>query len=209
MPAVRRAPRALRCASLVTPIVLLLGALMPAASARAAAQATTVCSGGLRNDPAASPTGDPNLTDYTFRCNGDITAYSLLINRTIGDFETMDDFSTTADVTTAGAIVATESFNCEGLLPGLGINCNGKASAYHDISGTFDTSDPYCGGYAAGAKWPAKPEAQAMVQLIVTDLTGAENGPFRLDVTPACPYVKPLPKPKPKQHAKHKTPGHH
>jgi hypothetical protein len=146
--------------------------------------------------------------DYTFRCNGDITAYSLVVNRTIGDFEVADDFSTTALVTTAGAVVPTESFGCEGLLPGDGVNCNGTASAYNDVGGSFDPSDPYCGGYPPGAKWPAKPEPQAMVQLIVTDSSGAQDGPFRLDVTPKCPFVKPLPKPPPK-HKKHKKVGHH
>jgi hypothetical protein len=206
MPANRRARwRALGSASFVAPAVLLLGALLPA-SASAAAQAATVCSGGLTKDPAASTSGDPNLTDYSFDCNGAITAYSVVINRTIWDFETVDDFSTTANVTKGGVVVPTESFGCEGVLPGNGINCNGSASAYNLVDGSFDTSGPFCGGYGAHAKWPAKPAPQAFVQLVVTDSSGAQDGPFRLNITPGCPYLKPLPKPKTKQHGKAKPP---
>jgi hypothetical protein len=157
-------------------------------------------------DAAASPTGDPNLMAYHFRCDGPITAYTVVVNRTPFDLEVVDDFSTTANVTTAGVIVPTESFGCEGTLPGNGTNCNGKADAYFDVSGTFDTTDPFCGGYAAGAKWPAKPAPAAVAQLIVTDATGAQDGPFLLNATPACKPVKPLPKPKPK---KHKKPAKH
>jgi hypothetical protein len=41
-----------------------------------------------------------------------------------------------------------------------------------------------------------------MVQLLVTDTTGAQNGPFRLNLNQRCKPVHAKPKPKPKKKKK-------
>jgi hypothetical protein len=49
-----------------------------------------------------------------------------------------------------------------------------------------------------------------VVQLVVTDYTGAEDGPFNLGPAKACPKVPnavPTPKAKPKPKNKHKKPS--
>jgi hypothetical protein len=72
------------------------------ASAGAAAPtpaSTTNCAGSLVSDPLARGSDEPNLLDYSFHCDGDITAYSVTVNRRPTDYDNIDDFSTTADVT--------------------------------------------------------------------------------------------------------------
>ena len=131
------------------------------------------------------------------------------------DFGVIDDFSVTADVQdSAGAIVPTEALGCEGGIPSNGVNCNDNGTvpigAGHVMVGTFDTSDPYCPSIPTGSPPGTNPLPQAVVQLVVTDVTGAQNGPFRINLNKACPVVKPLPKKaktKTKPKSKHKT-GH-
>jgi hypothetical protein len=203
MPSHRRAvscarPRLLTVAF---PIALVLGAAVPATAA-AAPQAAINCGGSLAR---ATPTvDDTNLLNYTFYCTGDISAYTLTVNRQVNDFETLDDFSTTATVfdPTKTTVVATQSTTCEGLLPGNGVNCYAAAgtpavvSAYNHVQGTIDTTDPYCSNIPTGSPAGTLPEPQAMVQLVVSDTSGSQDGPFRLDLLPRCP---PPPKPKPKK----------
>jgi hypothetical protein len=55
--------------------------------------------------------------------------------------------------------------------------------------GTFDTADPYCRNIPKGAPAGTKPEPAAVVRLVVTDSTGAEDGPFRLRLADKCPAV--------------------
>jgi hypothetical protein len=88
---------------------------------------------------------------------------------------------------------------CSGVLPGDGINCNagagGLVAGYAVVHGAVDTSDPFCANLPKNAKPGTKPEPAAFAQLVVTDVTGAEDGPFRLWLQPGCKPVKPLPKP--------------
>jgi hypothetical protein len=110
---------------------------------------------------------------------------------------------------TAGKPPTAEAFNCTGTIPGAGVNCGdaGVALTAPDfVSGTFDTTDPYCPNIPTGSPAGTKPEPSAVVQLVVTDTTGAEDGPFRLRLTgttcPAVHVVKPKPKPKSKHSGK-------
>lgn len=169
-----------------------------AAAAAVTPESLANCVGAVNLDK--SPTSDdPNLLDYQFHCDTDITAYSVLINRPNRPFSGIDDFSSTANVfLPTGDQVTTEQFSCSGTTPGDGINCNagagGFGSAWTTISGTVDTVDPFCPSLPAHAKPGTKPEPGAIAQLIVSDNTGAEDGPFRLFMTPACKPVKPVPK---------------
>jgi hypothetical protein len=55
--------------------------------------------------------------------------------------------------------------------------------------GSFDPIDPYCKHFPPGAKPGSYAEPQALVQVVVSDTTGAEDGPFTLNMKPACPPV--------------------
>jgi hypothetical protein len=165
-------------------------------------QSSVNCSGAL----TAAPTSEePNLLGYKFSCAGRISAYTLIVNRRRRDVETIDDFSTSADVLSPnGAIDPNHSFTCEGSLPGDSVNCNAGAGAQIGWGsfavGQIDLVDPYCANYPKSTskkkkgskKKPvtATPEPQAFVQLIVTNLTGAQDGPFRLPRSPHCPKLK-------------------
>ena len=193
--------------------VLLAIAVIPASAAAAPPTpvSSTLCGGPLAKDPAATPTSDdPNLIDYRFHCDGPITAYTLIANRRLWDYTTIDDFSSDVAIAFNGTPVTTENVTCEAELPGDGINCNagpgGSVAAWHDIEGSFDLTEPYCKNIPAGARPGTAATPQAIVQLVVTDATGAQDGPFRLNISPQCPRVPdkvPFPPKKPTK--KHTT----
>lgn len=167
-----------------------------ASAAPAPPESLANCSGTVTVDPAPT-TDDPNLLDYQFHCDTDITAYTLLINRPGHPFSGIDDLSSTANVfLSTGDQVTTEQFSCSGTLPGDGINCNagagGFGSAWTNIEGTVDTTDAFCAHLPPHAKPGAKAIPGAVAQLVVSDNTGAEDGPFRLYPTVACKPVKPV-----------------
>jgi hypothetical protein len=163
----------------------------------------TGCDGSLSY---ATPTiDDPNLLNYKFHCSGQVTAYTVIVNRPGHYLDEIDDFTTAASVfDPTGNQITTENFACAGLLPGAGVNCNvgtGTSSdPWTNIEGQLDTSDPFCANLPPHAKPGTKPEPGATAQLVVTDATGAEQGPFSLPITPACKPGKAVPKPKPVKH---------
>jgi hypothetical protein len=185
-------------------LVSVLGAVLPA-SAAAAPSAVVNCHGRLTR--ATATADDANPLNYTFSCDGDITAYTIVANRQINDFSTLDDFSPTVTVLDSSkAISIKQSVACEAALPGNGINCyaNGSAtpvlvSAQSSIEGSFDTTDPYCGVKAHTVKVKGKKgkvttktiaaEPRAVIQLVVSDPTGAEFGPFSLGLKRQCPAI--------------------
>jgi hypothetical protein len=150
-------------------------------------ESATNCGGSLRKAPTSE---EPNTLSYKFHCDGGITAYTLIVNRSPSDFNTIDDFSPNSlAYTTSGAADSKVSFTCEGSIPGGGVNCNTGGStlpASENVEGTFDTTDPYCGTVPKGKHASAKSEPQALVELVVSDVTGAEDGPFKLNLSPAC-----------------------
>ena len=126
----------------------------------------------------------------------------------------MDDFDSNPQVfDPAGAPSATTAVSCSGVMPGNGINCNagagGVVSAWNNVQGSFDLVEPYCKYLPSGAKPGTLAAPQAVVNLIVTNTTGAQNGPVRLVLSAACRKVAdyvPFPKvttkttkPKPKK----------
>lgn len=197
--------RRLRPARLAIGAAVLGCAIAPAAAQATPAQVVT-CRGSLSK---ATPTSeDPFLTNYAFHCSADIESYSLVVTRTPGDGTTLDDFNTSPTVDTdvndkPGPVSTTETADCTATFtPGDGINCFAQSpatpqvvSAYDWLAGDVDFTAPYCPSIAKGAK-TVTPGAD--VQLIVTDSTGAEWGPFALGLNKRCPAVKP---------AKHKTKG--
>ena len=213
-----RLTRAARPWPLATLAGLLMAALIPGVTATAAAATTTSaattpaappvpvtwCGGSLS---LATPTiDDPNLLNYKFHCDGQVTAYTVVVNRPGHLNDEIDDFATTASVfdPATGDQLTTESFSCSGILPGSGINCyagtGSSSTIWTNVEGQLDTSDPFCANLPKGAKPGTKPEPGAVAQLVVTDPTGAEQGPFGLPITPACKRVKAVPKAKPAKH---------
>jgi len=157
-------------------------------------ESATNCGGSLRRAPSSD---EPNTLSYKFNCDGGITAYTIIATRGPSDLSTIDDFSPNSLAYGTSGVDSKVSFTCEGSIPGNGVNCNTGASSLslpspEFVEGTFDTTDPYCGTVSTKAtkkattKASSKAEPQAVVQLIVSDVTGAEDGPFTLNLSPAC-----------------------
>jgi hypothetical protein len=190
----------------LTLAIAVLGCVLagPASAAATTPESATNCGGSLTR--ATPTTTDPNLLNYSFNCDWGVSAYTLIVNRGLNDDTTLDDFSSSAGVfDPSGNSVPTESFSCSGTIPGNGVNCNAGVGGYlpapDSAQGSFDATDPYCANIPAGSPAGTKPEPTALVELVVTDTTGAEDGPFRLRLHGKCPVVHVVKvKPKTKQH---------
>jgi hypothetical protein len=199
-------------------------ALMACAAPAAAAAATPItptsltdCGGSVSPDSGGAAAEEPNLLDYKFSCDGGITAYTVIVGQE-GDSAsggTIDDYNSAPSVFETDGVTPspTESITCEGTTPSSGINCNlgaaGKQlSDGYIAEGSIDPLQAYCKHLPtdASGKTITTPGTRAIpkaiVQLVVTDYTGAEDGPFTLGSTKTCPTVPnvvPTPKPKPKK----------
>jgi hypothetical protein len=167
---------------------------------------TANCRGTVSPTPSAD---EPNLLDYRFRCDTGLTAYTIVVNRGPLGVETLDDFSTNASIFEPDGTTPdpTTTWSCEGTVPSDGFNCStgggtSKMQAWSYTEGTLDTTDPYCKHFPDGAKPGTPAERQASIQLVVTDVTGAQDGPFHLFYTGTCKWV-PDRVPHPKKKAKH------
>ena len=205
-----RSPR-LRAAAIASSVLVPAVLAASALAALSTPESLTTCYGSLAK---GTPTADqPNLMNYRFHCDGRISAYTIVANRRPRNFDVIDAFSTTANVLDAqGNIVSNQSFGCEGTTPGNGINCNAGAGGYmgawNNDQGSFDLTDPYCKTLAPDAKPGTLATPQATVQLIGTDTTGAQDGPFRLTPSSSCPQVPdraPRLKPKKTKTRRHRT----
>jgi hypothetical protein len=233
-------PRAL-LARLAIPAVLLSAGVaatvlsLPATAGAALPESDTQCSGFLANDPGGAASSEPNLLDYTFSCSTPISAYTLIISRVSNDGNNIDDYSPSANVVypspyaidpnDSGTVSNSVTVNCGGAIPSDGINCYGvSGSSAADVpasflvEGTVDPTAKYCSYLPPHAKPGTPAVARAIVEVVVTDNTGAQDGPFEITPNTACPKVpavaptpkpkkKPKPKPKPKSKGKGKGKG--
>jgi hypothetical protein len=192
-------PRARRWWALV-PLALAVGGALLSQSAVAAVpppQSATSCGGSLTK---AKPTADdPNLLNYKFSCDWGVSAYTLFVLRRPYVDATIDDFLSNPGVfDPLGNPVSTTSFTCAGTIPGVAINCNAGAGGWmaapNWAEGTIDTTDPFCPSIPKGSPAGTKPTPGAIVELVVSDTTGAEDGPFRLYPSSKCPKVHVKPK---------------
>ena len=177
---------------LVPPVLtaVTVGALVLPAGASASApppESTASCYGSV--SPAPS-TDEPNLANYKFHCDQGISAYTVLVNRG-GRWNTVDDLSPTASVVKlTGEVDSNFIWSCEGTIPGLGVNCNAGTDTivpgWRWAEGSFDTTDPYCKNLPTDAKPGTLAEPRAVTQVVVTNASGAEDGPFRLPYTGTC-----------------------
>jgi hypothetical protein len=155
----------------------------------------TNCTGSLSPDATGASVGEPYLTDYRFSCDGNVTSYTIVVNRQPGDAGNLDDFNTSPSVFEADGVTPslTETVSCSATTPSDGINCNfgagGALTAGFSASGAVDLIAPYCKSLPAKAKPGTRAIPRAIVQLIVTDATGAMDGPFPLGMSRRCPQV--------------------
>lgn len=126
---------------------------------------------------------------------------------------TVDDYNPAPEVFEADGLTpaTTESITCEGTTPGFGINCNfgtqgASLTGGFWAEGSIDPTAPYCRHLPtdAAGKTIDKPGTvaipKAVVELVATDTTGGQNGPFILGYPKGttCPKVaKVVPTPKP------------
>jgi len=194
----------------------------------------TNCDGSLTRDATGSSQGEPNLLDYSLSCNTDITAYTIFVVRQQDAGNNIDDFSTNATVDyptpyaidpSAAGTPSSELANCQGVIPSDGVNCfasaigsDGKTTvlgtitAGYDVKGSVALDEPYCKYLPKHAKAGTPAVPTAVVGLIVTDSTGAEDGPFYIHPAKACakiPNAVPAPKKKgkPKKKKLPRRPG--
>lgn len=219
-----------RRGALMRAILLTAGCAVACALPAAASAATptvtptslTDCTGNVSLDPTGAGMQEPNLLDYKFSCDTGITAYSVIVQQqgdgAIGG--TLDDYNPSPLVYLADGVTpsSTESITCEGTTPSLGINCNTgtqnlQLTDGYFVDGSVDPVASYCKHLPTNAngKTIDTPGTlaipQASVQLVVTDYTGAEDGPFTLSSTVKCKRV-PNVVPKKATHKKHKKSKH-
>lgn len=158
-------------------------------------ESLTDCGGTVAHDPTGSTAGEPNLLDYRFRCDGDISAYTIIVDQQGDRGGSIDDYNPSPSVFESDGVTpsSSESLTCEGTTPSDGINCNagagGVLSASFFADGSIDPIQAYCKHLPAKAKAGTAAVAQARVQLVVTDSTGAQDGPFNLGPAKRCPKV--------------------
>lgn len=198
--------------------VALIACLLPAGAGAASVTPTSLtdCVGNVSANSIGG-TDEPNLLNYRFECFGSITAYTVIVQQQGDRGGSIDDYDPAPSVFETDGLTPspTESITCEGTTPSNGINCNLGAQGAQLTNGFFaqgsvDPVQAYCkhlptnaNGKTAKPGTPAVP--QAVVQLVVTDYTGAEDGPFSLGPAKACPKVpNVVPTPKAKVKAKPK-----
>ncbi|HXO11649.1 MAG TPA: hypothetical protein VN871_04710 [Mycobacterium sp.] len=187
----------LRRAMLVCFGVAALGCALPAWAAAAAPTPAsfTNCGGSVSRDKSGATAGEPNLLDYKFRCNGDISSYTIIANQQGNPGGSLDDFDPSPGVLESNGVTPnpTASITCGGVTPSNGINCNlgagGVLPTANFAAGSIDLLQPFCKHLPTKAKAGTPAVPQALVQLVVTDTTGAEDGPFQLRAAKACPKV--------------------
>jgi hypothetical protein len=139
-----------------------------AAAATASANDVT-CTGFTRLDKTV-PTD--NKVDYRFRCTDAIAGYTIF---SVDEVAAFDPEGVVQDPMTLQGVNG-ESYACEGLLPGHGEVCNGKASRGNVVASAIDTDKLPC-------------SATSNFYLSIADAKGAPAGLFTLGRPRGCPHV--------------------
>jgi hypothetical protein len=101
---------------------------------------------------------------YRFACSSDVAGYSIIaLNKTVDSFDTEP-----VVLNPAGDAVPGEDFGCSGEIPGMGIGCGGKASAWNQVNGTVHISSDPCAG------------PRPRLAVTVADAKGRTAGPYRV-----------------------------
>jgi hypothetical protein len=118
--------------------VLLMGGTAATADSN---PSNMLCKGHIGKG-APSP-DDPSVTQvkYVFACSQAVTGYQIQPDHAVQSLET-EVFAT--DRTTK-AVVPTDSFSCNGDLPGWGVNCNGTYGGdWRVVTGSFAIDEKLC-----------------------------------------------------------------
>lgn len=122
-----------------------------------AAASTVSCKGKtFASDPDTGPPID-NPLEYQFSCSEKVLAYSVISNRGV------DYFDPEVEVFVGppeNGNVSSESFGCEGPIPGNGFGCKGSAQVPgadgpRFVSGALGLEEDPCGKHAKGAGFKA------------------------------------------------------
>ncbi len=163
----------------------------------------TNCYGSLKADATGKGSGQSNQLDYSITCSTDISSYTVFAVRQQDADNNIQQYNTNPDVVypstfpTPGlaGTVSSQGVNCEGVIPSDGVNCYaqtvgsdgktpvlGAISAWFTTQGSISLDEPYCKYLPKGAKPGTAAVPTAIVEYIVTDNTGAEDGPFVLSL---------------------------
>lgn len=145
--------------------------------------ANTICKGHLaKGEPEAD---DPEATQvqYTFACSGPITGYQIQPDHAVQSMDT-EIFAT--DRTTK-EVVGTDALNCNGDIPGFGVNCVGiYGGQWRVVTGRFAIEGELC----------AEPRVDALLTVVIATkdarntVSQAIAGPFELGRPRGCPRTK-------------------
>jgi len=175
-------------AALVAGTLALISSLGAQPSRAAVNDNQITCKGFIKS--AETNPDDPELyqAQYRIRCDQAITGFSLFVGaQQVEGIET-EGFPLYAD----GSPVPTDSFSCNGELPGNGVNCIGKYSDLSGIiTGTFAVAQPLC---TAGKRIePILTVAKASVSSANAAVL-AISGPFSLGQPADCKGKKNRPR---------------
>jgi hypothetical protein len=165
----------------------------------------------LKADATGKASGQPNLLDYSITCDTDISAYTVFVVRSQDAGNNIQQYASNPSVVypstypTPGlaGTVSGEGIDCEGVSPSDGVNCYAQAigsdgktpvlgaiTAWFTTQGSIALDEPYCKYLPKGAKPGTAAVPSAIVEYVVTDSTGAEDGPFVLNLKGSkCPKV--------------------
>jgi hypothetical protein len=169
--------RATRWLALLSPIAVLLAA--PASGLAEESNPNNYqCAGHILPGKPEAGSSEPQVA-YTISCSGPISGYELQTQTPISGFE-----SSPLVTNETGQPVTTDSFSCDGEIPGFAVNCVGNTTqGYETIAGQFALSKKLCS------------EPRIEPQLTVTYaylnekkvITQAISGPFNLGRPHDCP----------------------
>jgi hypothetical protein len=147
---------------------------------------------------ATSPSG------YNWLFDGNIYSYTIIVTRRKDDGSNVTYASPVATILNAGGVDLNADVNCTSFTPSDGFNCAApgpnpsaatlgtyeKSIAAGDtVQGGFAMTDPYCAYLPKGAKAGTPAVPQAVVELLVTDDNGAQDGPFELYRSTPCKKI--------------------
>jgi hypothetical protein len=196
--ALRRATSSL---AFLTPAIAALMLLIPAYSnAEESNPNNYQCTGHIAAGKAEAGSSEQQV-QYTIACSGPISGYAI---QTQAPVQTTGFASAPLVTNQKGEAVTTDSFSCNGEIPGFGFNCVGNTTkAFETITGQF----------AIGSKLCAAPRVDPHLTVAYAYLnekkviTQAISGPFDLGRPHGCPAAAKAAK-KGKHHAKGGSHGH-
>jgi len=121
-----------------------------------------------------------NKLDYRFTCNEKVMAYSIITNRSVDYFD--PEVEVFIGKPEDGNVSPTDSFGCEGPIPGNGIGCKGTASAPDStgprfVDGAIGLESNPCARHAKGAGFKAW-------FVVTTQQLDASSKPFLISSEP-------------------------